>query len=110
MDPDHQLRHMTKELDLSADQQAQIKPVLESRQEQMQQIRQDQSLSQQDRRQKMMDIQQDTSSKIEAALNDTQKQKYEAMQAKMRNRRMHRGGMGGDNPPPPDSGEAQPNQ
>ena len=43
MDPDRQLEHMTKELDLSADQQSQIKPVLVDRQQKMQAIFQDQS-------------------------------------------------------------------
>jgi Spy/CpxP family protein refolding chaperone len=112
MDPEHQLKHMTKQLDLSADQQSQIKPILESRQEQMQSVWQDQTLSRQDRRQKMMAIQQDTTGKIEAVLNDTQKQKYEAMQAKMREHRMHRRGMGqgmdqGGAPPPDASSQPQ---
>ena len=107
MDPDTQLKHMTKQLDLSADQQSQIKPMLESRQQQMQALWQDQSLSQQDRRQKMMAIQQDTSNQIEGVLNDNQKQKYEAMQAKMREHGM-RHGAGGDNMPQPDSTSPQP--
>lgn len=102
MNPERQLRHMTKQLGLSADQQSQIKPILESRQQQMQALWQDQSLTQQDRHQKMMDIQQDSNSKIEAVLNDTQKQKYEAMQAKMREHRMHHG-MDQGNAPPPDN-------
>lgn len=101
MDPDTQLKHMTKQLDLSADQQAQIKPILENRQQQMQQLWQDQSLSQPDRRQKAMAIQQDTTGKIEGVLNDTQKQKYEAMQAQMKARAMQRGQ--GGTPPPSDS-------
>ena len=89
MDSGRQLKRMTKRYDLSADQQQQIKPILDSRDSQMQQLKQDQSMSRQDRRQKMMDIQQDTSQKIEAVLNDTQKQKYEADQAKMKERMMN---------------------
>lgn len=107
MSTDRQLKHLTKQLDLSADQQSQIKPILDSRQQQMQAVWQDQTLSRQDRRQKMMDIQQDTSSKIEAVLNDTQRQKYEAMQAKMRERRMHHRGMGESMPPPDTSSQPQ---
>jgi periplasmic protein CpxP/Spy len=107
MDPDMQLKHMTKQLDLSADQQSQIKPILESRQQQMQTLWQDQSLSREDRHTKMQSIQQDTSSKIEAVLNDTQKQKFEADQARMRERRMdHQQG----NQAPPDSAPPQPQQ
>ena len=98
MDPAAQLQHMTKALDLSADQQSQIKPILDARQQQMQQLFQDQSMSREDRHAKMQSIQQDSSSKIEAVLNDTQKQKYEAMQAKMRERRMNH--EQGDQAPP----------
>lgn len=105
MNPRRELKHLTKKLDLSADQQSQIAPILESRQQQVQALRQDQSLSRQDRRQKMMDIQQDTNSKIESVLNDTQKQKYEAMQANMRQRRMHHR-MGQDSAPSPDSSQS----
>jgi len=107
-DPAQQLQHMTKALDLSADQQSQIKPILDARQQQMQQLWQDQSTSREDRRAKMQSIQQDTSSKIEAVLNDTQKQKYEAMQAKMRERRMNHGQ--GDQAPSQDSAPSQPQQ
>jgi len=97
MNPDEQLKHLTKQLDLTADQQTQIKPLLENQQQQAMQLRQDQSLSQPDRRTKMMAIHEDTKSKIEAVLNDTQKQKYEAMQAKMQER-MHDRTQGGEAP------------
>src|SRR5271163_741408 len=80
MNPEAQLQHLTKHLDLTAEQQAQIRPILESRDQQAKQLWQDQSLSQQDRHSKMMAIHQDSNAKIEAVLNDTQKQKYEAMQ------------------------------
>lgn len=106
MDPDRQLQHLTKALDLNADQQSQIKPILEDRQQKMQALWQDQSLSRQDRRSKAMDIQQDTHSKIEAVLNDQQKQKFEQMQEHMRE---HRHGMqgGGMNNPPTSSPQPQ---
>lgn len=108
MDTDRQLKRMTKQLDLSSDQQSQIKPILDSRQQQMQDLWQDQSMSRPDRHQKMMSIQEDSSNKIEAILNDTQKQKYEASQAKMRERRtQHRQG-GNDQPPPADSAPPSP--
>ena len=82
MNPDAQLQHLTKSLDLTADQQAQIKPILENGDAQMKQLWQDQSLSQQDRHTKMQTIHQDTHSKIEAVLTDTQKQKFVEMQEK----------------------------
>lgn len=98
MDPDRQLAHLTKTLDLSADQQAQIKPILLDRQQKMQALWQDQSLSRQDKRAKAQAIQQDTQTQLEAALNDQQKQKFEEMRAKMQARREQR--MGGQNQPP----------
>lgn len=91
MDSDRQLKRMTKRYDLSADQQSQIKPILDSRDSQMQQLWQDKTMSREDRRGKMQSIQQDTSQKVEAVLNDTQKQKYEADQAKMKEHMMNRG-------------------
>lgn len=96
MNPDRQLEHMTKVLNLSADQQAQIKPILQDRQQQMQALWQDQSLSRQDRHAKAQAIQQDSRTKLEAALNDQQKQKFEEMRAKMQARREQR--MGGQAP------------
>jgi hypothetical protein len=101
MDPDRQLAHLTKTLNLSTDQQTQIKPILLDRQQKMQALWQDQSLSRQDRRSKAIAIQQDTKTKLEAALNDQQKQQFDAMQAKMQARRQHR--MGGENQAPPSS-------
>lgn len=106
MDPDRQLAHLTKTLNLSTDQQSQIKPILIDRQQKMQALWQDQTLSRQDRRSKAMAIQQDARTKLEAALNDQQKQQYEELQAKMQARRQQR--MGGMNQAPP-STPPQPN-
>jgi periplasmic protein CpxP/Spy len=115
--PDMQLQHMTTMFDLTADQQSKIKPILDARHKQMQAVWQDQSLTQQDRRQKMMAIQQEYSGKIKAVLNETQKKKYEEMQAYMRDGTMRRGmgqgmgpGMGPGNMPPPDSTSPPPQQ
>jgi Spy/CpxP family protein refolding chaperone len=96
MDPDAQLRHMTKQLELTADQQAQIKPLLVARDQQAQQLFADQSLAQADRHAKMKVIQDETKGKILAVLNDAQKQQFESMHARME----HHG-------PPPD-GQAAP--
>lgn len=107
MSPDEQLKHMTKELGLSSDQQSQILPVLQDRQQKMEAIREDQSLSREDRRSKMMAIRTDSDAKIQALLTDQQKQKYQAMQERMQERHGERGqGQGGDNAPP--SNQPQP--
>jgi hypothetical protein len=79
MNPDRQLEHMTKTLNLSADQQAQIKPILTERQQKMQALFQDQSLSREDRHSKAEAIHQDARTRIEAVLSDQQKQQFAAM-------------------------------
>jgi len=89
MDPDREPLHLSRELNLTTDQQAQIKPLLVNQQEKMQALTQDQFLSQEDRHTKAQSITEDTHSKIEALLSDEQKQKFEAMR-----QRMHRGPSG----------------
>ncbi len=101
MDPDKQLEHMTRALGLNADQQSQIKPLLIERQQKMEALFQDQSAPRRDRRAKMQSIRQDTQSRIEAVLNDQQKQKFDAMQERMRNRQGGPGGPENALPPPP---------
>jgi Spy/CpxP family protein refolding chaperone len=96
MNPDEQLAHLTKALNLTSDQQTQIKPILENQQQQMMQLHQDQSLSRDDKMAKAKSLHEDSTSKIEAVLNPDQKQKYEAMQQKMQERMQQRmqGGAG----------------
>ena len=103
MNPDKQLEHLTKALNLTSDQQTQIKPILEDQQNQMMQLHQDQSLSRDDKMAKAKSLHADTTGKIEAVLDPDQKQKYEAMQQKMQER-MHDRMQGGAQP------QAQPQQ
>lgn len=77
--PDRMAEHLGKKLNLSSDQVAQIKPVLEDRVQKMQALRADTTVSQQDRRTKFHEIMQDSNTKIEAVLSDTQKQQFEEM-------------------------------
>ncbi len=101
MNPDKQLEHLTKTLSLTSDQQTQIKPILESQQQQMMQLHQDSSLSRDDKMAKAKSLHADTTSKIEAVLTPDQKQKYEAMQAKMQERMQERMQGGGAQPQAP---------
>lgn len=108
MDPDQRLAHMTKRYKLTADQQSQIKPILQDEQQQMQSMRSDTTTSREDKRSKMMSMHQADQQKIEAVLTDEQKQKFEADQQKMQERRaehMHGGAEGappsGGQPPAP---------
>jgi hypothetical protein len=79
MSPDEELQRMDKSLKLTDDQKSQIKPILEDRQQKMQSLRSDTSLSEQGRRDKMRSIMDDSNSKIRAVLNDDQKKTFDEM-------------------------------
>ena len=108
MDPDQRLAHMTKRYKLTADQQSQIKPILQDEQQQMESMLSDTTTPREDKRAKMMSVHEASTQKIEAVLTDQQKQKFEADQQKMQQRRaehMHGGAEGappsGGQPPAP---------
>jgi Spy/CpxP family protein refolding chaperone len=77
---DERVQHMTKALNLSADQQTKVKSILENQRDQMMSLKQDSSMSQQDRHAKFGQIHQDTQQKIRDVLNDDQKAKFDQMQ------------------------------
>jgi Spy/CpxP family protein refolding chaperone len=87
VDPSQMAAHLGKRLGLTGDQTAQIAPIIANRRQQMQTLRADASLTPKDRHAKVRAIMQDSNTKIEAVLNDTQKQQFEQMLA---NRRAHR--------------------
>jgi len=86
-DPARETKFLSKKLNLSTDQAAQITPILADRNQQMQGLRADTSMSQQDRRMKFKSIRDDSRNKIEAVLNDQQKQQFEQMLSARRNHR-----------------------
>ena len=81
MDPDSQVAALTRKLSLTPEQASQIKPILQDRAQQIQAIRADTTLAPADRRTKARGIMDDSNSKIEAVLNDQQKQQYQQMLA-----------------------------
>jgi Spy/CpxP family protein refolding chaperone len=87
------LARLTKELELTDDQQTKIKPILETFHTQVQSVRQDTSLSPEDRRSKMKDARETLNSQINAVLTPDQQTKFAAMQAKMHDH--HHGGEAG---------------
>jgi Spy/CpxP family protein refolding chaperone len=99
MSPDQRLQMLTKQLNLTADQQEKIKPILESESQQMQTLRQDSSLSSEDRMSKMQQIRQSTRDQIKPNLTSEQQQKFDEMMS-----HKGHGGMGG----PPPSGQSTP--
>ena len=84
--PDKQARRLAMTLGLSRDQVAQIKPILADRIQQMQSLRADASLDPPHRRQETRQIMRDSKAKIEAVLNDSQRQQYEQLLAQRRAR------------------------
>lgn len=97
MNPERQLEMMTKALNLSPDQVAQIKTIQADNRKEMMALREDSATPQDQKREKMMALRTAGEAKIRAVLNDDQKPKFDAMQARMRERG---GGRGGDGPPP----------
>ena len=80
MSPDQKLQMMTKDLNLSADQQAKIKPLLENESQQMQALHQNSSLSKEDRMSQMQQIRQSTNQQVKSELNTDQQKKFQQMQ------------------------------
>lgn len=83
VDVDSELAHLTKELDLTPDQQKQIRPLLIKHQQKEQVLHQDQSLTPEELRTKAHAISDETHKQIEVFLTDEQKQKVKAMQQRM---------------------------
>jgi Spy/CpxP family protein refolding chaperone len=84
---------MTKQLDLTPDQQTKVKAINDDSRSQMMALRDDTSTPQADKRAKMMDIRKSSDDKIRSLLTDEQKTKFDAMQAKMQERmKEHRQG------------------
>ncbi len=102
MSPDQELEHMTKSLNLTSDQQTQLKPILQDRHDQQMQIRQDGSLSRDSQHSKMQALDESSNSKVEAVLNPDQKAKYEKMiadrKARMQEMRAQHSGSGDTQP------------
>jgi len=90
LDANRQVKMLSKRLNLSVDQQNEILPILTSREQQIENIRSDSSLSQPDRHQKMRAVREASENQIRALLTDTQKQTFDQMQQRMRERARER--------------------
>lgn len=94
MSPDQRLQHLTKMLNLTSDQQAKIRPMLEQEQTQMQAMHQDTSMSQQDKWAKAKTIREGTNDQIKSVLTADQQTKFTQMQDRQMEHMGQRGGMG----------------
>jgi len=89
MSTDERLQHMTQMLNLTSDQQAKIRPILENESQQMQALRTDTSMAREDKMTKMRSIRENTNGQISPILTSDQQQKWQQMQAQ----HMHPGAM-----------------
>jgi hypothetical protein len=81
-DPAKRTEMLTRQLNLTSDQQPKVLDILKSAQSQMQGLRSDSSLSQEDRRSKMMQIHKASEDQIRALLDPGQQKKFDAIQSK----------------------------
>lgn len=84
--PEHRMEMLTKRLNLTADQQSKLLPIMTNRQQQIRAIFQDSSLSREDRIAKIQAVRKDSNAKIEALLTDEQKQNFEQLQQEAQQR------------------------
>ncbi|HWA94668.1 MAG TPA: Spy/CpxP family protein refolding chaperone [Terracidiphilus sp.] len=112
---ERQLKHLTKALSLTPDQQSQVKVILTDQRTQVDALMKQARASESDNsgyppspetrsalRQQMRALHEATSAKIEAVLDDTQKAKYELMEQKRRHRQNNQSDDDMPPPPPPD--------
>lgn len=94
-DPQQQVQRLTKRLQLTSEQQSQLLPILTQRNDGVNAIRNDTTLSANDRRAKLRDVRQQSEAQIKNVLTDTQKQQYDAMlQRAQSHTRRHMSGTG----------------
>ena len=82
LDPAKRTEMLTKQLNLTSDQQTKVLDILKSEQSQMESLRSDSSTSQADRRSKMMDIRKGSNDQIRALLDSNQQKKWDEMQSR----------------------------
>jgi protein CpxP len=100
---DDQIKHLSKKLNLSSDQQAKLKPILEDQRKQMETVHSDSSLSREDRMSKMQDLRKSSDEQIKGVLNPDQQKSFDKMRADQQEhmKNWHKGGQGA--PPAGDS-------
>jgi periplasmic protein CpxP/Spy len=94
MDPAKRTEMLTKQLNLTSDQQAKVLEVFKGEQSQMESLHSDSSLSQDDRRSKMMEIRKTSNDQVRALLDPDQQKKFDTMQSEHRQWGHHEGGQG----------------
>jgi len=94
-----QLKVLTEKLDLTGDQQAKIKPILQELHDATQKLMQDESLSREERLDKVRPQRYKADKQIREILNDDQKKKLDQLEQEP-HPELH-GNLSGTTPPPP---------
>ena len=84
MSVDDHVKYLTSKLQLTDDQSAKVKAILEDQRQQAQTLMRDDSLSQEDKRSKMRSLREASASKIRDLLNEDQKKVYDQMEKERR--------------------------
>jgi Spy/CpxP family protein refolding chaperone len=77
--PQREIKRLTNQLSLTADQQAKLRPIIEEQDKQIDQVQGDTTLSDTQKKEKIASIRQNSHAQIEPLLTDTQKQLYAQM-------------------------------
>jgi periplasmic protein CpxP/Spy len=96
-DPAKRTEMLTKQLNLTSEQQPKVLDILKSEQSQMESLRSDSSVQPADRHSKMMEIHKASNDQIRGLLDSNQQQKFDAMQNKHEQMQGHH--EGGQSPP-----------
>jgi periplasmic protein CpxP/Spy len=83
MTPENRLKMLTEKLNLTEDQQAKLKPVLEDQSKQIKAIHDDASLAPADKQAKMKEVHESSTEKINAILTPDQKAQWKQMRQEM---------------------------
>jgi len=104
MSPDDRLKQMTKNFNLTTDQQAKIKPIFVAERKRMQDLMNDSTGDRKSMRTKMQEIQRDTNKQVREVLDDKQKEQFDKQvqerEEKMKDRRGGTGSPSGQSQPP----------
>jgi periplasmic protein CpxP/Spy len=82
--PEQVVQHLAEKLNLTEDQKTQITPIIADRQQKLSELRGDTSMRPMQRMRKAKSIFHDTDKKINAILNDQQRQQYAQIEQEMR--------------------------
>jgi Spy/CpxP family protein refolding chaperone len=93
---DDLVKDLTTKLNLTADQQAKVKSILEENHQKMQATMKDESLSKEDKHAKMLEMHNAVHAQVRDVLTDEQKPKFDAMVKDMENNMHKKNGQGPD--------------